>query len=182
MKTQNTQVTVTKAKTESVNKRKMRKGFTLIEIVFVAVIIAILAGMIIPKVLDNAKTSEYLSTIQQDLQSVKSAIGQYKSEGGKIDNTFTTAKLDDYFPASIINTGEKDAAGWELYEDANAKNILFSVGNNGDNIVTIKPIDYDNLNDKLKQKIVNKIKKQFNCEDGKIDDTNQEIYGTKCKF
>jgi len=176
---QNTQVT--KATGKSV-KKKMRKGFTLIEIVFVAVIIAIMAGLIIPKILDNAKTSEYLSTIQEDLKSVKTAIAQYKSDGGKIDNTFTTAKLGDYFPVTIVDSGEKDAAGWELYEDKNAKNIMFSVGNNGENIVTIKPIDYDTLNDKLKQKIANKIKKEFECADGKVDDNNQEIYGTGCKF
>jgi len=163
--------------------KKMRSGFTLIEIVFVAVIIAVLAGLIIPKVLNNAKTSEYMSVAQEDLKTIKTAIGQYKTDGGQINSDFNTAALENYFPSSIINTGQNDAAGVPLYTDKNAKIFSFSVNNDGtSNFVTLKPAKWDDIDARLKQKILAKIKKDFECADGSVDDNNQEIYGKDCKF
>ena len=178
---QNTQVTVTKMTGESVNK-KMRKGFTLIEIVFVAVLIALLAGLVIPKVLDNAKTSEYMSTLQQDLQSVKSAIGQYKTAGGQISDGFDTSKLSDYLASSFVDTGDKTDRGFPLYADKNGDIIRFSADYDGSPEFIVSLKDWDNVSSELKTKMLHKIQRDLNCDDGNVDDNAKVIKATSCHY
>lgn len=52
-------------------------GFTLIEIMVVVVILAILASMVVPKIMDRPDQAR-IAKAKQDLRAVESALGLYK--------------------------------------------------------------------------------------------------------
>lgn len=57
--------------------KRARKGFTLVEILIVVVILGILAAIVIPQ-FSQASTDAKLSSLQSNLQSIRSAIALYK--------------------------------------------------------------------------------------------------------
>ena len=174
------------SKNATAENKKMRKGFTLIEIVFVAVIIAVMAGLIIPKVLSNAQETQTLSTLQQDTQSLKTAIGKYKMKNGKLKTNLSTADLMNYLPGTIIATGAEDAdESFNLYADKDAKNLQFAIGpgaDAGNYDVVLQPSNFNSLSSNLKQKMLNKIVKDFKCNssDSEIDEEQDEIVAGEC--
>jgi general secretion pathway protein G len=58
-------------------KMKSKRGFTLVEILIVVVILGILAAIVIPQ-FTNASTEAKLSSLKSDLQTVRSQIELYK--------------------------------------------------------------------------------------------------------
>ena len=56
---------------------KSKRGFTLVEILIVVVILGILAAIVIPQ-FTNASTEAKLSSLKSDLQTVRSQIELYK--------------------------------------------------------------------------------------------------------
>ncbi|MHC4459889.1 MAG: type II secretion system protein [Planctomycetota bacterium] len=75
---------------------KAKKGFTLVEILIVVVILGILAAIVIPQ-FTSASTEAKESALVSDLQSVRSQIELYKIHhndelpGSQAGNDFTTA-------------------------------------------------------------------------------------------
>lgn len=63
----------------------MKKGFSLLELIFAIVIIGVIASFAVPKFLDT-KDSAVVSTLKRDISSIISSIQTYHLQVGKIDN------------------------------------------------------------------------------------------------
>jgi general secretion pathway protein G len=79
-----------------VKKMKTRKGFTLVEILIVVVILGILAAIVIPQ-FTNASTEAKEANLKSNLQSVRSQIELYKirhDDVAPVAATFETQMCD----------------------------------------------------------------------------------------
>ena len=64
--------------------KKLKKGFSLLELIFSIVIIGIIASFAIPKYLDT-RDSAVVSTIKRDISSATTSIQSYHLINGKVD-------------------------------------------------------------------------------------------------
>jgi general secretion pathway protein G len=62
----------------------MKKGFSLLELIFAIVVIGIIASFAIPKYLDT-RDSALISTLKRDISSATTSIQSYHLVNGKID-------------------------------------------------------------------------------------------------
>jgi general secretion pathway protein G len=69
----------------SSNLRRAR-GFTLIEIMVVVIILGILAAIVVPKVMDRPDTAR-ITKAKQDIRSLESALNLYKLDNFNYPNT-----------------------------------------------------------------------------------------------
>jgi general secretion pathway protein G len=74
----------------SVQKRQAKRGFTLVEIMLVVVIIGILAALVIPKIAGNSERARITAANADINGGIKSALGQYE-----VDNGFYPHNLND---------------------------------------------------------------------------------------
>lgn len=65
---------------------KASSGFTLIEVMVVVVIIAILAAMIVPKIMSRPEQARMVK-VKQDLMVIQSALDLYKLDNGRYPTT-----------------------------------------------------------------------------------------------
>jgi general secretion pathway protein G len=90
---------------------RIARGFTLIEILVVVVILGILAAIVVPKVMERPGEARVVRA-QQDIRGIASALGLYK-----LDNFVypTTAQGLD----ALVNkpSGQPDAPNWKGYLD-----------------------------------------------------------------
>lgn len=82
---------------------KARKGFTLVEILIVVVILGILAAIVIPQFTD-ASTQAQLASLSTDLQTVRSQIELYKIQHNDTPPAFLT------FEAQMTQYSDKNGA------------------------------------------------------------------------
>ena len=84
--------------------RKSSKGFTLVELLVVIVILAVLAAIVLPKFMDSGKRSKE-SALKSDLKIVRNAISLFQTDTG-----YYPAQLSDLTAASAPAKG-LDSAG-----------------------------------------------------------------------
>ena len=90
-----------------------KKGFTLVEILIVVVILGILAAIVIPQFTD-ASTQAKESSLSADLQTVRSQIQLYKIQHGDQDPTDCAVGADDAakFVSALTTETDKDGNAW----------------------------------------------------------------------
>ncbi len=101
--------------------RRMRKGFSLIEMVIVILILGIIAAVAAPRMFDTATTAEQ-NTTRQQLAVLRNAIEMYRARSGIYPPTGNLPlamadMLNGPFPAPSIGSARGDAA---VYYDSDA--------------------------------------------------------------
>lgn len=99
-------------------KRQRRKGFSLIEMVIVILILGIIAAVAAPRMFDTATTAEQ-NTTRQQLAVLRNAIEMYRARSGIYPPsgqlpTAMASMLNGPFPAPTIGSVRDDA---EVYYD-----------------------------------------------------------------
>jgi general secretion pathway protein G len=70
----------------SLNNKRKNKGFTLIEVMVVLLIIGIMAGMIAPSILDSQEGAQ-IQAAAVDIQSLENALTRYKLSNNSFPTT-----------------------------------------------------------------------------------------------
>ena len=87
-----------------------RKGFTLVELLVVIVVLAVLGAIVVPKFVGAGKTSKE-AALRSDLQILRNAIQMFRSDTG-------------YFPAALADVGVTSAPAAGLDTTGTSKTIL----------------------------------------------------------
>jgi len=88
--------------------RKMKKGFTLVEILIVVVILGILAAIVIPQ-FSQASTEARLNSLASNLQTMRSQISLFKIQHN--DTAPLIATFAGQMTGKTLQSGAVDAAG-----------------------------------------------------------------------
>lgn len=119
---------------------KEDRGFTLVELMVVVVILGILSAIAVPSFMDKADQAKE-AAVKADLQSMKSVIDMYRVENGKLpaaDNTGGAGDVSKVLQDSGINwnntVGEGIVDPWEKaygYVLTDYGYLLYSAGADG---------------------------------------------------
>ncbi len=87
--------------------RRRPRGFTLIEVMVVIVILGILAAVVVPRIMDRPDTAR-IAKVKQDIRTLESALNLYK-----LDN-FTYPSTDQGLEALVRKpSGEPEPRNWK---------------------------------------------------------------------
>ncbi len=76
---------------------KARKGFTLVELLMAVAILAVLAGVVVPRVLDYRKQAR-LARCEANISNIERAVESYRFTWEKLPTGYDDVKGGDYFP------------------------------------------------------------------------------------
>ncbi|HON06948.1 MAG TPA: type II secretion system protein [Verrucomicrobiota bacterium] len=120
---------ITKFQNANILKKKSKRGFTLVEMIGVLAIIMIIAGMLVPKILDAIVSSRINVTIQA-YNTLKAASVENFVKWGKFANTDGTQYVGNSFDAILLQEGRIDARAFDkvrLNKLINSTNIYLEV-------------------------------------------------------
>lgn len=91
--------------------RSSQSGFTLIEIMVVVVILGILAGIVVPRIMDRPDTAR-VEAAKQDIRAIESALNLYRLDNNHYPST------DQGLEALVEEpTGDPEPRNWQGYLD-----------------------------------------------------------------
>ncbi|MCG5529282.1 type II secretion system major pseudopilin GspG [Halorhodospira halochloris] len=91
--------------------RRSHSGFTLIEIMVVVVILGILAGIVVPRIMDRPDSAR-VEAAKQDIRSIESALNLYRLDNNHYPST------DQGLEALVEEpTGSPEPRNWQGYLD-----------------------------------------------------------------
>lgn len=93
--------------------RRQQRGFTLIEILIVVVILGILAAIVIPQ-FTNASQDAQVSAIKSQLQTVRSQIELYRVKNGSDNLTGSANDSDALF--TLLTTADANNGGFQYLQ------------------------------------------------------------------
>ncbi len=64
-------------KTRNISNHSIQRGFTLIEVMVVVVILSILAAVVVPRIMDNPDKAR-VAKVKQDIRALESALNLYR--------------------------------------------------------------------------------------------------------
>ena len=118
--------------TRKQSRYKAQKGFTLIEIMVVVVILAVLGAIVVPRVLDNVGQAR-TNAAKADIKNIQTALNLYK-----LDN-FSYPTTEQGIEALVSKpSGDPEPRNWKQYLDSVPEDpwgeayIYISPGENGD--------------------------------------------------
>jgi len=83
----------------------MKKGFTLMEIIFVVVIIGGIISLVMGKILDSSTKSQFFGVLHSDAKTIISKAAEWKSNSPQYKGDFRNLKdasyIEDYLPSSM---------------------------------------------------------------------------------
>lgn len=121
---------------------RKRKGFTLIEMVIVILILGIIAAVAAPRMFNTASTAEENSTRQQ-LAVLRNAIEMYRARSGSYPSqdelpAAMATMLNGPFPSPAFGTVRDNAT---VHYDTNANTNTVATPSPGDGGWSYKPIN-----------------------------------------
>lgn len=122
--------------------RKPRKGFSLIEMVIVILILGIIAAVAAPRMFDTAATAEQ-NTTRQQLAVLRNAIEMYRARSGTYPATGNlpaamSTMLNGPFPSPSIGTVRNDST---VYYDSDTDTSTSAAPNPGSGGWVYKPVN-----------------------------------------
>jgi len=92
----------------SIRRKGLRKGFTLMELIFVVITIALLVGLFFPSIIANKDKTQIHSVATNDAKLIASGITEWKGASSESDGTYAnldTGKLSAYLPSTMEYDG-----------------------------------------------------------------------------
>ena len=75
-------------------KPSLKKGFSIIELIFVIAVLGIIAAVAVPKLMDS-RSNALITTIKQDISTITSSIQSYHMLNNKIDKISESVNINN---------------------------------------------------------------------------------------
>lgn len=107
-------------------KSRIARGFTLIELMIVLVVIAVLAGIIVPKYLDRIDDANE-TVLKQDLAGMRTAIDQFYRDKGRYPDSLNDLVTQRYIRSVPIDPITNSAISWKLVPSTSSDKNVFDI-------------------------------------------------------
>ena len=94
-----------------IEKVRKRRGFTLVELLVVIVVLAVLAAIVLPKFMNSSQRSKE-SALRSDLKLVRNAISMFQADTGKYPNALADLAETAVGSVKVAGGAVVTAADW----------------------------------------------------------------------
>lgn len=95
----------------SIFGRARRKGFTLVELLVVIVVLAVLAAIVLPKFMNSSMRSKE-SALKSDLKLLRNAVSLFQADTGKYPNSLADLAETDKTKVKVAGGDTVSASDW----------------------------------------------------------------------